>query len=300
MRFLSEAGKDRLAIALIFVSPACFSSNMLLARAMAGIFPPVSMAVARWLLVALFLAAVLWPLLRRHYQQILAEAKSLIFLGGLGMGLCGAPIYLAGTLTTATNIGLIYAVCPLVILTISITMFGTPVRLLPVTGVLAGLAGVILILIRGDLTVLTSLSFNSGDLLVVVGTLAFAVYSLGLKYLKTNLPPLVRFGAMAFCGALWHLPFLIWEAVVQGQTVSPTGQIILVVIVLVFVSSLGAYLSYGFIVDRLGATQAGAVLYISPLYSAFFAVLLLDEVLSAYHLVGMALILPGLWLANRS
>jgi drug/metabolite transporter (DMT)-like permease len=40
------------------------------------------------------------------------------------------------------------------------------------------------------------------------------------------------------------------------------------------------------------------ILYISPIYSTVLAVMLLGETIANYHLVGIALILPGLWLAN--
>lgn len=93
------------------------------------------------------------------------------------MGLCGAAIYLAGTLATTTNIGLIYAVCPLIILMLSVYVFSASIKL----GQLAGLVGVLIIIIKGDVSVITGLQFNGGDLLVVMETLAFAVYSVGLK-----------------------------------------------------------------------------------------------------------------------
>lgn len=296
---LSQINKIRFAWLLVLIAPACFSSNMLLARAMAGIFPPVSMALTRWLLVAIILSTILSTQIYKYRHILLDEWRQISFLGGLGMGLCGAPIYIAGTLTTATNIGLIYSVCPLLILLINILAFKSPMRLLPVSGMLAGLAGVVFILTKGDMAILASLSFNSGDMLVLVGTMAFAVYSLGLKYIPTKLPALVRFAAMALAGALWHLPFYIWEAGVNHEIVTVTYQIIVVVLILVFISSLAAYLSYGYIVQHLGAAQAATILYISPLYNALLAVLLLGEMISAYHLIGIALILPGLWLAHR-
>ena len=65
----------------------------------------------------------------RAMAGIRSEWLSLAILGGLGMGLCGAPIYLAGTLTTATNIGLIYAVCPLIILMLSAYVFFASIKL---------------------------------------------------------------------------------------------------------------------------------------------------------------------------
>lgn len=296
---LSESSKNKLAVALLFISPLCFASNPVVGRAMMGIFPPVSMAVARWFFVALFLMAALWPQVRAHYRQILAEWKSLAFLGGLGMGLCGAPIYISATLTPITNIGLIYAVCPLVILLLGIGFFKIRMRVLPLIGVLAGLVGVVLILTKGDMGILASLSFNSGDLLVLQAMLAFAVYSLGLKHIPSKLPPILRFGAMALAGALWHLPFLVYEVLVAEKVLVVSSQIVGVVLILVFVSSLGAYLSYGYIVQRLGAAQAGTILYIQPIYSTLLAVWLFSETIASYHLIGIALILPGLWLANR-
>ena len=176
------------------------------------------MGLTRWGLVALFL----FPHVRQHAAGIRSEWLSLAILGGLGMGLCGAPIYLAGTLTTATNIGLIYAVCPLIILMLSAYVFSASIKLGQLAGLTAGLVGVLIIIIKGDVSVITGLQFNSGDLLVVMGTLAFAVYSVGLKQVKTTLPPLLRLGVMAFFGAIWHLPFVAYEVFLQHDIVTLT------------------------------------------------------------------------------
>ena len=273
---------------------------MITARAMAGIFLPAAMGLTRWGLVALFLAIILFPHVRQHAAGIRSEWLSLAILGGLGMGLCGAPIYLAGTLTTATNIGLIYAVGPLTILMLSVYLFfPTSIKLGQLAGLTAGLVGVLIIIIKGNVSVITGLQFNGGDLLVVMGTLAFAVYSVGLKQVKTTLPPLLRLGVMAFFGAIWHLPFVAYEVFLQHDIVTLTPQIFGVAFILVFVASLGAYVSFGVVVSELGATRAGTILFLSPVYNAVLAVTLLGEVLAQYHFVGLALILHGLWLANR-
>ena len=297
---LSSAARNRVATALIFVSPACFCSNMILAKAMSGIFPPVAMALSRWSFVALLIGLAMAPVLAAYHQQIRREWKSVMLLGGLGMGLCGAPIYMAGTLTTATNIGLIYAVCPILILSLSLAGEKRRPGLLQSIGMGAGFIGVVFILMKGQLEQLLLLSVNSGDLLVVMGTVAFAVYSIGLKAFRSELPALLRFGVMAFAGSLWHFPFWIYEAVVLGDRVVLTPEIVGVVAILVLVASLGAYLSYGYIVERLGASRAGLVLYMLPLYNALFAVILLDEHIQLFHLIGGVLILGGMWLSGRS
>ena len=92
---------------------------------------------------------------------------------------------------------------------------------------------------------------------------------------------------------------MIGEIAIRGPWPDLTWAIAGAIFTLVFSASLGAYLSYGFIVSRLGATIAGATLYLAPIYAAGLAILLLGERLELYHLLGGALILPGLWLVSQ-
>ena len=64
------------------------------------------------------------------------------------------------------------------------------------------------------------------------------------------------------------------------------------------VPGIGSYLSYSIIVARLGTTFAGLLMYLIPLYAAALAWLLLGERLADFHLVGLGLMLPGLWLGT--
>ena len=291
--------KDRIAWIFVLICPAFFASNMVMARAMVGVFPPIAMAFMRWFLVALVVFAVLMAYRKIPFAILRAEAKSILWLASLGMGLCGGPVYMAGELTTATNIGLIYSAAPLCIALLAFIRFDEPLRMVQVAGLAMGLFGVLAIIARGDLGFLTALRFNGGDLLILMAMVSFSIYSLGLKYSASSLTQFQRFGAMAFGGALWHLPFVIWEIADRGPWPEWNITIVMALMVLVFSASLGAYLSYGFIVTRLGATIAGSTLYLSPIYSAAMAVLFLGEVIELYHIIAACFILPGLWLVSR-
>lgn len=215
------------------------------------------------------------------------------------MGLCGGPVYIAGEMTTATNIGLIYSAAPLLIALMAFIRFGERLTRWQGLGMVMGLGGVIVILSQASLSRLAELVFNAGDLWIVMATGSFAIYSLGLKHLPTSLTQFQRFGAMALGGAMWHLPFMIGEIAVRGPWPEITPVIWGALFILVFSASLGAYLSYSYIVSRLGATIAGATLYLSPIYAAGLAILLLGEQLEGFHIIGGAMILPGLWLVSR-
>ena len=298
MPLLSETMRDRIAWLFVFICPAFFASNMLIARAMNGVFPPIAMAFGRWFFVGLLIFVALFFMRGLPWAQLRAESKRLLFLASLGMGLCGGPVYLAGELTTATNIGLIYSAAPLLIALLAFVRFGERLSKWQMLGMVFGLLGVLVILTRADLSRLASLSFNKGDLWIVLATASFAIYSLGLKYSPTSLTQIQRFGAMSLGGALWHLPFMIGEIAMRGPWPDFTLTIWGALFVLVFSASLGAYLTYGFIVTRLGATIAGATLFLAPVYAAGLAILLLGERLAVFHLMGGALILPSLWLVS--
>ena len=299
MLVFSERVKDQLAWGLILICPALFSSNMIIARSMVGVFPPISIAFVRWLFVGLLIISVLAIFRRCHWLVLKSEAPQILFLASLGMGICGGPIYIAAELTTATNIGLIYSAAPLLIALIAFFVFKETLNKTQTIGLFMGLFGVSAILLKADIGRLASLSFNNGDLLVVLATISFAIYSLGLKFLKSNLNQIERFGAMALGGALWHSPFVFLEVLEKGPWPEITLHIIVAFVIVVFFASIGAYLSYGFIVSRLGATVAGSTLYLSPIYAAILAVLILDEQIMFYHIIGGAMILPGVWLVSK-
>lgn len=299
MPLLSETIRDKIAWVFVLICPAFFASNMLIARGMNGVFPPMAMAFARWFFVGLLIFIALFFMRQMPWAQLRAEWKRVMFLASLGMGICGGPVYLGGELTTAMNIGLIYSAAPLLIALMAFVVFGERLSKWQMLGMVFGLIGVAVILTRADALRLTSLSFNKGDLWIVLATTSFAIYSLGLKYSPTSLTQIQRFGAMALGGALWHVPFVIGEIAMRGPWPELTLFIWGALFLLVFSASLGAYLTYGFIVARLGATIAGATLFLAPVYAAGLAILLLGERLELYHLIGGALILPGLWLVSQ-
>jgi len=61
----------------------------------------------------------------------------------------------------------------------------------------------------------------------------------------------------------------------------------------------GAYGAYSFMQRELGAARVGLVMYLGPLYSAVLAWAVLGEQIEVFHLVGGALILPGIYLGTR-
>ncbi len=288
----------RIALILLFITPALFCSNMLTARLVHDIFPPVALAFWRWTLALCLLLPFTATTLWRHRYAALKEWRDIAVLGALGMGVCGAFVYIGADTTSATNIGLIYSVSPILIVLLARLFYDEPLSLLQGLGVLLSLLGVVAIVCRGDIDVLTSLSFAIGDFWIVAAMAAWAVYCIMLQHRPTALPMMARFAAIVIGGILILLPFTVAEGL-SGELPALEPRSFLIVAFLAVVPSFGAYQVYGLVQRILGAGPTSLLMYLFPLYNGVMAYLLLGERLYSYHLIGAALVLPGIFLATR-
>ena len=271
---------------------------MLVAKATADLIPPVALAFFRWVVALLIIAPIGLPRLWRNRRQVRAEALDLIVLGALGMGVCGAFVYIGADTTTATNIGLIYSSSPVLIIILAAAFFGQRIGLSATIGVGIALAGVLTIIARGDLAILTGVKFVVGDLWILAAAAGWAVYSVVLKFRPSSLDTFTRFCAICLAGVLVLLPFTIAEHV-SGVEVKWTIETVGWILLVALVPGIGAYMVYAYVVDRLGAEPAGLIMYLIPLFNAALAWLLLGEAPVWYHYLGALLVLGGIWLANR-
>ena len=111
----SCAGELRLAYALLFITPAFWSVNYLVARWAPGVVAPHALALGRWCVATSVLTVVCRDELATKRGLILDEWKQFIVLGALGMWVCGAFVHIGGRSTSAVNIGLLYTAAPVLI-----------------------------------------------------------------------------------------------------------------------------------------------------------------------------------------
>lgn len=288
----------RLALILFFVVPAALVSNMIAARWIAGSIPPVATAFWRWALTLIFLLPFAASAMWRGREEIRREWRTYLLLGFLGMGVCGAPTYIAGVTTTATNAGLIYAACPVLIVLFARFGYGEAIGWARVAGIALALAGAGWILLRGEPANIAHLNFVEGDLLIAAGAVSWAIYSVLLKYERTPLDPMTRLAVITAFGVAVNLPFLIGEIAFYG---APNYDLRdwTVFVFLALVPGIMSFFGYSIVVGALGAGAASLLMYLVPLYGPALAWIFLDERLALYHLVGAALLLPGLYLGTR-
>ena len=291
---MATSAEARRAYLLLLAMPLFFSSNLVIARAMGDAIPPFTLALLRWSVALAILVPFVLPGLRQNAGRFLAQWKRITVLGFLGMWICGAGVYWALGLTTATNGTLIYTTSPVLVLLIERFVFGKPLPWARLAGVVLAIAGVAVIVLKGDLAALARLDLNLGDLGIAAAALAWAGYSLVLRNDRlATIPTLPLFAAIAMAGVATLLPFSVVELAMMGGW-PDTPRLWIGIAALALFSAVGAFSLYQYGVKIVGPAVTSCFLYLLPVYGVGMSALFLGEALHGHHIVGMALVLVGL------
>jgi drug/metabolite transporter (DMT)-like permease len=126
-----------------------------------------------------------------HWPAIRPNLGKIFVLGVLGMAVYQSLAYFAAGLTSATNMGIILSLMPLMSLAMAIISLGQRLTMGALAGAVLSFAGVLVVVSSGSLAVLLEHGVNLGDAMMLIATLAYAIYSTLLKKWQLRLPPLV-------------------------------------------------------------------------------------------------------------
>lgn len=288
----------RLARLSIWLVPALWAVNYIIARWAPGVIEPYTLALGRWVVAGLLLSISARHELWAQRGAIVRAGHQYVVLGFCGMLVCGAWVYLGAKTTGAMNIALIYSASPVLIALGAVLWLGEHFRWQQALGVVVALAGVLHVIVKGQWLALAQVQWVAGDAWIVAGMVAWAAYALLQKLWPSPLGSTARLAAICWGGVLVLLPCAIWE-LLQPDTPVLGWRAAGLVLAAALAPGLAAYWLYGWAQKVLGASRVAVTLYLGPLYAAVAAWGVLGEPLGVHHLVGAALILPGVYWVSR-
>ena len=290
--------QERLAARLLWLIPVMWSVNYLVARKAPGIVEPHMLALGRWGLAGGILAFLARKELWQARQAIADVWHEYLALGVLGMLVCGAWVYLGAKTTGAMNIALIYAASPVLIAVGAVLFLGERLSRVQVLGVAMALVGVLTVITQGQLLAIAQVNWVAGDGWIVMAMVSWASYALLQKKWPTPLSATARLATICAGGVVAIFPFAVWE-IYQPSTPPWSVDATALVLAAALIPGLGAYWLYGWTQRILGASRVAVTLYLSPLVATLLAWGVLHEPLGLHHATGLALVLPGVYLASR-
>jgi drug/metabolite transporter (DMT)-like permease len=280
---------------LLAASSFVLASNHVLGRYVSGDIPPMGLAFWRVIVGALVLLPFAWrdfitkwPVIKRHWKLFLAMAFVFMPMGN-------AAIYLAYNFTSAINGAVIATAQPALTMLLAWFVLHHPVTRLQIFGVLVAALGVLVIILRGDLTALMTLSLHGGDLIMLLAISGFALYTVLLRRVPAEIGPILILIVVQILGAITLAPFYLIESLTY-LAVPMTLESFLVIL---WVGTAVAVVAVGLgniSVLALGPGKASIGNYLRALFAAAMATILLGETLEMFHLVAFALVILGVLL----
>jgi drug/metabolite transporter (DMT)-like permease len=282
---------------LLSITAMCWAGNAIVGRLAAGHIPPVTLSFLRWSFAFLLILPLAWRHLVQDWPAIRSKLGVMVTLSLSGIACFNTLQYWALEHTQALNTLLLQSAGPLIVAVWSLILLGVRLTLAQAVGILLSLMGVLLILLQGDLTALSNIRFNKGDLIFIMALVIFGFYS--VMTLKRPAIHSLSFVAFTFgCGAACLIPLWIWELISRPVMRLDANNLLSLFYVAVFPSTL-AYLCFNRGVQLIGANRAAPFFHLVPVFGAAMAIAFLGERPQLFHIVGFALVLTGVYVASR-
>jgi drug/metabolite transporter (DMT)-like permease len=199
------------------------------------------------------------------------------------------------TYVTPTTASVIISTIPVVAAVGAWIFFKERLKLLNYAGILLSFAGILVFILRTD----GSLSFNvRGLVLLGIAVIAAVGYNLTLSRLVEDYAPVYIVNVQNVIGGILFLPVFLISDLKDFTTATHSFSSILPVAGLSLFASCGAFILFAFSVRHIGISRANVFTNFIPIFTAIFSWLLIGEVLTLQSVIGIVIVIAGLFLAQ--
>jgi len=270
-----------------------WAGNVIVSKMASGVIAAPAITFYRLVvaisLMSCFIAMPAW----KNRRVLLPLMPKLMFLGFLSMAFYQCLSYWAADTSTATNMAIITALTPLVTLLVSAAILRDHPSKAMLIGAAIALVGTSYLISGGHPEYLMHGQWHIGDLLMLGAVTSYAFYSVLLRHWKLPLPAWQSTYLQALSAMVFMLPMVLRVPAEEAQLNAHSLPLILYAGMLASV-----VLPYCWIkgIETLGPNRCSMMMNLLPVFTALLAILILDEHLAVYHMVGGGLSMLGVML----
>ncbi|PXZ01296.1 hypothetical protein DKK69_05815 [Gilliamella apicola] len=241
-------------------------------------------------------------MLLKDRTSIIALQKNwiaFIALGLLGITGFNLAFFIGLKTTSAINGSLIMATSPITTALLAAMIDKHKISLIQTVVMLISLFGVVIVVSNGSIMNLISLNFSSGDLIIMLGNLAWATYTVGSRKYISNSTPLQTTTYTMLFGTIGILLFTVYN---NNLLISLNNITIKNHLILVYMAVCGtvlAYLFWNFGIKEIGAANTAVFFNLVPVFTMILA-LFTGSVPNLLQISGALIVICGVILATGS
>ena len=265
--------KNYLAYLFLVLAALFWSGNFIVGK-FATLFqiPPLTLNVFRWIFVWCILIPFTYKEIYNNLPYIKKNWLVISFMGVITISTFNSVVYFALNYTQVINAVLMLAAIPAATIVLSSLMKIEKTNIFQIFGLIMSIIGIGSIISNGDIQKIISLSFNKGDIWMLVCVITWSLYSTLLKKHKFKFSQFTLIQLMVSVGILFY--------------------------VVVF-PAIAAYYCWQKGIEIIGPNRATMFIQLMPLFSATMAIIIFNETFQLYHFVGAAFIISGIYLSNK-
>ena len=291
--------KNYSAYVLLILAALFWSGNFIVGK-FATLFqiPPLTLNVFRWISVWLILMPFTYKEIYNNLPYIKKNWFVISFMGVITISTFNSVVYFALNYTQIINAVLMLAAIPAATIVLSSLMNIEKTNIFQILGLFLSIIGISSIISNGDIQKLTSLSFNKGDVWMLVCVITWALYSTLLKKNKFKFSQFSLIQLMVTAGIIFLIPQFFYEKSI-GLEVNFNKAFFLILFYVVIFPAIAAYYLWQKGIEIIGPNRATMFIQLMPLFSAVMAIIIFKEKFELYHFVGATFIVLGIYLSNR-
>jgi len=255
---------------------------------------PILLMTIRFLLAYILL--FLYSQQRLRFEFNLTEFK--IFL----VGICGGSVYflteyMALQRTSAVNVGLISATVPIISTAIDNILKKQKFGIVYIIGSFIAFIGVVILVTNGNLCLQF---FPIGDLLAILSSMLWALYTVVLSRVDKNVPEYVIERRMLFYSLITIFPVaLLTIDATEIDILLSASDVWLSVLYLGVVASALCLWLWNISINAIGIVRTNNFLYLLPVVSLIVSAIFITAEVSIITIVATILIFIGIFLADK-
>ena len=272
-----------------------WSGNYVAGKIALRTMDPITLVCLRLQLAAFLMLAIYFT--RRERQPLkLSDAWPFLYLGFFGVVINQGLFTVGLNYTTSDHSAVLIAIGPIIILLLARALKLEALTVAKVVGMAISFVGVYLL--ETEQGSPTNSPLLMGDIITFGGVIGFAIYAVLGKRVAAQYDPIAMNTFNCVAAALLLLPLTIRQTIhLDWHSVALGGW--LGMIYMAVGSSVAAYTIFYWVLRYMTASRVGAVSYFQPVIVILLSMAFLGERPSRLLLEGTALVLLGVFLAER-
>jgi drug/metabolite transporter (DMT)-like permease len=280
---------------LILLAIIFWGTSFVATKTVLNEIKPVTIIILRLILASILLAII--ALSTKRAFSINLKSHGWIFILAL-VAVFHLWIQVTGLqYTTAANTGWIIGTAPIFMAILGFVFYKERVTLFQFGGILVALAGLLLLIGKGDITNI-GLIENKGDLLVLGSAFTWGVYSMVNKKISLSYSPLMTILYLFLMMAVIIIPFNLNSEVISSVINLSLKSWVWIFFLGIFCSGV-AYVIWAQALRDMESAKVGAFLYFEPLVTVIAAWFYLNEEITLLMLFSGLLITAGVFIVNK-